>query len=225
MAAWPEPVRPGIIIWIKRILRSHRCHRVFPGTILALLVLICAGWTKSWTSIQAAAEKIESIQADFVQEKHLPFLVKPLESTGRFYFKRPGSVRWEYVSPLKSILVSHQGNTRRLVEENGAWIEDVGVKMAGMQVVMTQISQWMSGRFTDSTDFDARIADDGKVVLTPGNKALSRMIRRIELTLSDRPGVVDSVKVIEGDDAYTVWAFKNIQTNKPFKPTLFTVVP
>ncbi len=192
---------------------------------LAILVLVTAGWTENWTSIRAAAEKIESIQADFVQEKHLPFLVKPLESTGRFYFTRPDSVRWEYASPFKSILVSHQGNTRRFVAENGTWIEDAGVKMAGMQVVMTQISQWMSGQFTGSADFDAKIAADSKVVLTPRNDALSRMIRRIELTLSDRPGVVASVMVIEGDDAYTVWAFKNIRTNDSLKPALFTTAP
>jgi len=150
---------------MKRCRRA--CCRIWIGVGLVGLVLITAGWTSNWESIQAAAEKIESIQADFVQEKHLPFLVRPLESKGRFYFQRPGSVRWAYASPFKSILISHEKNTRRFVEEDGQWIEDVGVKMAGMQVVMTQISQWMSGRFTGSSDFDAQKASANKVVLIP----------------------------------------------------------
>lgn len=210
---------------ISRHTCRHTCHRIFIGVVLVTLVLITAGWTNDWESIQAAAEKIESIQADFVQEKHLSFLVRPLESTGRFYFHRPGSVRWEYASPFKSILVSHKGNTQRFVEENGEWIEDVGVKMAGMQVVMTQISQWMSGQFTSSSDFDARLVATNKVVLIPKSDALARLIQRIELVLSDRPGVVESVTVIEGADAYTVWAFRNIRTNGSLSPTLFSDVP
>jgi hypothetical protein len=122
-------------------------------------------------------------------------------------------------------LISHEGNTRRFVEEEGKWIEDVGVKMAGMQVVMTQISQWMSGRFTSSSDFDAQKASANKVVLIPKSGGLAEIIQRIELILSDRPGVVESVTVFEGDDAYTVWAFKNIQTNELLAPALFTEVP
>jgi len=199
--------------------------RLLIGLNLAALLVATAGWADSWEAIRAASEKIVTVQADFVQEKHLPFLARPLTSTGRFFFQRPGSVRWEYVSPVKSILVSRQGNTRRFVEQDGRWIADAGVKMAGMQVVMGQISGWMSGRFSDSADFDAALVGSNKVVLTPKKAALSRIINRIELILSDAPGVVDTVTVVEGADAYTVWTFTHTRTNMPLPPAVFSRIP
>ena len=83
--------------------RRGKGYAVLIGVILCCTVM--PGWAANWEDIQSAAEKIKSVSANFSQEKHLQILIKPLVSKGRFYFLAPDSVRWEYTSPVKSILL------------------------------------------------------------------------------------------------------------------------
>lgn len=44
---------------------------------------------------------ITSVQGEFVQETLIPMFAAPVESKGRFVFRRPDSVRWEYTEPMR----------------------------------------------------------------------------------------------------------------------------
>lgn len=88
--------------------------------LLAILItvvvsLLFIGWSKDWDQLRKDAEQINTIRADFVQEKHLQILLRPLISKGVFYYEAPGSLRWEYQSPIKSILLMHEGRDRKSV--------------------------------------------------------------------------------------------------------------
>ncbi len=72
------------------------------GNITGLFFLIFPGWANTWDGIKARAMKIKSVKAEFIQEKHLKILKKPLISKGIFYYKSPGSLRWEYFSPVSA---------------------------------------------------------------------------------------------------------------------------
>ena len=84
-------------------------------TALVAFVLITTGWSSSWDSIRAAARDIQSIQADFTQEKHLQILSRPLQSHGRLIFAAPDRLRWEYQAPLPSVLLMDEGRIQRFV--------------------------------------------------------------------------------------------------------------
>ena len=73
----------------------------YPGTwasVRAVLLLASAffsiGWGGSWEELKSAAGPIKSISAEFVQEKHLKILARPLVSSGVFYYQAPASLRW-----------------------------------------------------------------------------------------------------------------------------------
>lgn len=50
-------------------------------------------------------KKLETLEADFVQEKSSEFLAAPESSTGTFAYARPDKVRWEYTAPKPISLV------------------------------------------------------------------------------------------------------------------------
>jgi outer membrane lipoprotein-sorting protein len=199
--------------------------RGFAGRFLCAVLVVaaglCLGWAESWESIRAAASGIERISAEFVQEKHLAILAKPLVSEGRFFYRRPDALRWEYRSPVKSVLLMHDGGTRRFVESDGRLVEDAGVRLQAMQVVMPEISGWLGGRFQDNSLFDASLSGIHKILLVPKDPGMARFIQRVELLMSDRPGVIDQVLIVESVDAFTRMVFTNTQVNPVLDDRLF----
>lgn len=192
-------------------------------SVAAVILAACLslGWADSWEGIAAGARDIASIQADFRQEKHLRILTRPLASKGKLYFQAPGSLRWEYLSPVPSILLSHDGAVRKYVKGADGWITEGGPGLQAMAVVMEEMSRWMHGRFADNPSFTAELLPGPVIVMTPTAPAMAAVIQRIELKLSKTPGVIESVTIRESESAFTVISFENVQRNTPLPETLF----
>jgi hypothetical protein len=69
--------------------------------------------------------------------------------------------------------------------------------------------------------FAANLEPGPKIVLVPKEKAFSRMIHHIDLVLSERPGIIDSVVIYESEDSFTKLVFKNAVLNQPIDAALF----
>jgi outer membrane lipoprotein-sorting protein len=194
--------------------------------ILSVFAIVLAGflfmgWADSWEQLREQAGKVETIRAGFIQEKHLRILTKPLVSEGIFYYQAPRSLRWEYKSPVRSILLMHQGKIRRYIEGSSGLTEDSSAGLQAMQSVLQEITRWLKGDFDNNPMFSASLEGEGTIVLTPREKAFASIIKRIELVLSDRPGVIKSVTIYEGKDSFTKIEFQNVRVNDPLKDSLF----
>ena len=91
---------------------------------LGWVLPLFTGWADSWSSIERAARKITTIQAEFEQTKDLKLLSRPLVAKGRFYFRRSGDLRWEYVSPIRSVLINGKQGVHRSTWRNGRFMPD-----------------------------------------------------------------------------------------------------
>jgi len=78
-----------------------------------------------------------------------------------------------------------------------------------------QIIDWLGGRFDQNESFSPELlaGSPARVVLTAADPALARFIQRIEITLSAAPGAIASIKIDEGDDAFTRIDFKGVELN------------
>lgn len=190
--------------------------------ILALAVHTPNGWAVNWDQIKKATEAIRTISADFIQEKHLKILSRPLVSKGLFFYQAPNSLRWEYTAPVRSILLMRKGRIKRYLETSEGLIEESRGSLQGVQIILHEITMWLRGSFDDDPNFDAILQGRGKIVLTPKEKSLSGIIERVDLTLSDRPGIMESVTIYESEDSYTKIRFINIRINKEINEALFT---
>ncbi len=164
---------------------------------------------------------IRSVQADFVQEKHLAILAHPIVSTGRFTFKAPVSLRWEYFTPVHTVLLMDDGRTRKYVSQNGEFVEEHGMGVDSMQIVLQEITGWLDGEINDTPTFIAEPEKDGYIILRPRDQALARIVSRIELKLMGTSGLMESVTLYEGPESFTRMVFAEAVLNEAILPSVF----
>jgi len=194
--------------------------------LMPALALLCVGWADSWDQLKTMAGTVTSVQAEFVQEKHLPILAKPLVSKGVFYYQAPRSLRWEYRWPVQSILAMHDSRVRRFVSTGASgFSEESGAGLEAMQVVLEEITQWLAGRFDDNPMFQAHLEPGRCIVLVPKDDAFRKVIQRIVLNLAQQPGVMQSVTIYESEDAFTQMTFSNTVLNATIDDSLFQRIP
>jgi outer membrane lipoprotein-sorting protein len=195
-------------------------------TILAVFLGcgLLVGWAQSWEQIRQVSAGVNTLQAGFVQRKHLKILSRPLVSEGRFYFRSPDALRWEYLSPVRSVLLLNKGNVKRYIQQNNRLVEENQNSAQVMKFVLPEIAAWNRGNFDSSPTFSASLKPGRKsrILLTPKDKGMRAMIQAIEITLSEKPGEIDTVRIIESDEAYTVIEFKNVRTNQRLDDILFS---
>ena len=186
--------------------------------------LLTLGWADSFEGIRAAAGNIQSIEADFVQEKHMRILARPLISKGHFVYKAPASLRWEYRHPMQRVMLMHKGDVRRFLQSEKGWAEDTASNLQPMDFVLQEISKWLNGRFDETPMFTASLAPENKIVLTPKESGMEQFIQRIEMVMADQPGIMKEVLIFESADSYTRFKFVTPKINQPLAEAVFQKV-
>ncbi|MCB2187374.1 MAG: outer membrane lipoprotein carrier protein LolA [Deltaproteobacteria bacterium] len=179
-------------------------------------------WARDWAGLQQAGEGIQTLAADFVQEKHLKFLTKPLLSQGKVYYQAPDEIRWEFTSPLATVTILKGGGVSRYVKTDGVWREDSPQAAAGLGAMLQEMRLWMSGRFSPDSPFHPTLepGPPPRIVLTPGPE-LAKFVGQVVLFPGPRPGVMDRVEIAEYDQSQTVIRFENVRLNQPLPPEIF----
>ena len=194
-----------------------------PLSIFFLIAASCLtiAWADSWEQIKNAAGQVNTVRCDFIQEKHMKILANPLVAKGILYFKVPGSLRWEYISPVRSILLMHNGKTKRFIMRKGGFIEDSSANLQAMGFVLKEITMWLNGRFDENPQFTATLKAGHKILLLPKEKSFSMMIQKIELMLSNTPGIIKSVTIFENENSFTKLFFKKSILNGKIDNSMF----
>jgi outer membrane lipoprotein-sorting protein len=176
-----------------------------------------------WLQVQKHFASVTSIRTEFSQKKELKILRKPLVSEGRFFFRAPGDIRWEYTSPIESILLAEGGDVKRYVKRDASWVQEQDPGLEAMGQVLRDMSGWLTGDFESSPHFRAELeaGPPVRVILLPRQAAVSSFIERVVLTLSPKPGVLDSVEIVEGPGNSTLIEFQNTEINVPLGKELF----
>lgn len=215
---------PGCdLLWSITAYCMNRSKTVFVLSFVLACSVSCLGraWADPWEEIRASAAKITSVRGEFTQTRHMKILSRPLVSEGLFLFQVPDSLRWEYRSPLRSILLAHKGKTKRFVQKNDRLVEDSSLSLQSMQMVVQEIGQWLKGRFDENPAFTASLDQGRKIGLVPKEPSMAALIQRIEIALSEREGVIRSVTIFEGRDSFTRIEFNQVSLNQPIEEALF----
>lgn len=191
---------------------------IFP---LLFILIFISGWADHWEGIRDGAKDIRSVRSEFIQEKHMEILSKPLISKGVIYYKSPNFLRWEYQSPIRSILLMNEGETKRFVKKDGKLIQDYSPNLMSMQVVLDEISMWLKGHFDENPNFTAELNPGRRIELVPKEEAMAKFIQKIELFLSDEPGMIRKVKISESETSFTELIFENTVLNPDLDNILF----
>jgi outer membrane lipoprotein-sorting protein len=177
---------------------------------------------QDWTSLKEPFRNIRSVKAEFLQKKYLKILTKSLLSEGKVFFCVPDSLRWEYLNPLRSVMLQ-KGNTIQIYNFfEGVWKPERTQAVEAMRMVLAEINQWFRGRFDESRAFKHLYSPGppARVILVPG-EGINRFIQRIEIILSARPGVIDRVEIEEPGGSRTTIEFRNVEINSSFSSEVF----
>ncbi len=182
--------------------------------------------------IETAHKEHKDYQGNFAQEKFLPLFDDKISSTGKFAFKKPDHVRWEYLKPHESILV--------VAGESGKkWSRATGrtetIKLAddrGLDAVVKQLFTWFKGEFTklkDDYTVEILARKPSKLKMTPKKDVVKKFIAAIEVQFGGDDDQIASVKILEpmqdGDEAqgYTLYTFQDTKLDKGVADSEFEI--
>ena len=173
-------------------------------------------------SVGIVAKKIKSMSSDFVQYKHMDFLSKDVESSGKMLFKEPNSIQWQYKKPYNYSIVFKNGKIL---------INDEGKKSAtdvGNSKIFGKINKLIIGSVSGDMFVDKEFqitylknSVNNIAKLIPKDASLKRYIKQIELTFDKEDATVIQVKLIESSEDYTRIVLKNKVINAKIDDTIF----
>ena len=186
---------------------------LMPGPVLA----------DNFEQLRKDSARIKTITSDFVQKKSMKILSKPLVSEGKFYYAAPDFIRWEYAKPIRSVVLSGKGVTKRFMASGGKMVEDKTGGAQTMKIVLDQVAGWMSGKFDSNPAFKATLQDGPPTMITlvPMEKSMAGFFERIEIVVSRKDASIKSVRIVESASAETRIDFAHVVINADIAPSIF----
>lgn len=175
-------------------------------------------------SFAAAAQKTNSIKADFVQDKNLSMLSEKITSKGNFWFKKDSRVRMEYNQPFKYLMIL---NKDKAYVKDGTKESKVSTRSNKMfQQINKIMIDCMQGTALDNTDFKTRVFENkasALVELTPVTKGMKEMFKSINVIVDKKDFSVVSIQMQELSGDNTIMRFTNKELNAAIPDTLFDI--
>lgn len=172
--------------------------------------------------VNVVSKKIKTLTTDFVQYKHMDFLSKDIETSGKMIFKEPNLLQWQYKKPYNYSIVFKNGKIL---------INDEGKKSAvdiGNSKIFGRINKLIvgsvSGNMFDDKEFSIsyfKSKGQNLAKFVPKDATLKKYIKQIELSF-DKEATVVQVKLLESSDDYTRIVFKNKVINANIDDSVFT---
>ncbi|MGQ7947265.1 outer membrane lipoprotein carrier protein LolA [Flavobacterium sp. WC2509] len=161
-------------------------------------------------SVAVVSKKIKTLSTDFVQYKHLDFLSKDIETSGKMVFKEPNSLLWQYKKPYSYTIVFKNGKIL---------INDEGKKSAvdiGNSKLFGKINKLIVGSVSGDLFDDAVFSisyfknkEQNIAKFIPKDATLKKYIKQIDLTFDKEEATVIQVKLLESSADYTRIVLKN----------------
>ena len=174
-------------------------------------------------SVAVVSKKIKTLSTDFVQYKHMDFLSKDIETSGKMTFKEPSLLLWHYKKPYSYSIIFKNGKIL---------INDEGKKSAvdiGNSKIFGKINKLIvgsvSGDLFDDKEFTISYFKSKTNNITrfvPKDVTLKKYIKQIELTFDTKDATVVQVKLLESSEDYTRIILKNKVLNAKIDDSVFT---
>jgi outer membrane lipoprotein carrier protein len=175
--------------------------------------------------VAQAQREIKTLQASFEQRKVSHLLAEPSVMSGRFYFRAPDHVRWEYLTPRQMTVVITGGVaiTYRPAEKRAERIE-VGrmqrkvFRLMGAAEPLDALRQYFAFTLRDPGD-DANYT----LLLRPTGFQLKKRLSEVGVEIERATFLPIALSLQEADGDSTSYAFSGVQRNLPLDDGLFSL--
>lgn len=174
-------------------------------------------------SVAVVSKKIKTLSTDFVQYKHLDFLSKDIETSGKMVFKEPNSLLWQYKKPYSYSIIFRNGKILINDEGKKSAVDIGNSKLFGK--INKLIVGSVSGDLFDDKEFSMsyfKTKEQNITKFIPKDTSLKKYIKQIELTFDKEDATVIQVKLLESSADYTRIVLKNKIINAKIDEASFT---
>lgn len=169
------------------------------------------------------AGRIETIQSNFIQHKHLEILDETIISKGAFWFKKENNLRWAYEEPFEYVIVIHDG---RFLIRDGEQVSAYEIESnPAFAEINNLIVDMVRGNITEEK-FEMTAFENSRqyqVRLIPKDNAIREMISTMEIFFNKSDQSVEEVIMKESEKDYTVIKFIDKKINEPVEDPVFSV--
>lgn len=162
-------------------------------------------------------KQLQTLQADFRQEKELALLAQPEVSTGSFVYSKPNDVLWTYQSPKPVVMLISKGwlttyypNLRKAERLEVSRYQDRIFRYMAASAALEEL-----GKYFDFTFIESKRDPFYTLELTPKTKTVGRRVKKIKIWIDRGSYLTTKFEYVEGDGDLTRYEFSNVRVNEP----------
>lgn len=183
---------------MKQIVRKHIKKTVHVFNIAFILFLAFSGSSLArdqkdennegiqqfMSQLESAAARIDSFHAFFIQEKELSLFAETMVFHGELLVVRPDKLRWEFISPVPSILILNGDIGMRCNAESTPTEFDLRTDPI-MRSVAEQLWLWLGGDYSRLSDsFTLEKKGQNALFISPKERDISAFIESVTVTFN-----------------------------------------
>jgi outer membrane lipoprotein-sorting protein len=170
---------------------------------------------------------IQTLRADFVQEKFLAVFDEPLLLKGTILMQKPDLFSWIVREPLRYSMVI-QGEVVRQWDEDTRRVEKLSLsKNPVFKMAIQQLRDWLSGAYKSMLgQYRVTVLDRSPISLefVPRDTALVQgVIDRVTVEFDRDERYIWRIQIFERQGDRTLITFENTLLNAPIAPTAWKV--
>ena len=170
-------------------------------------------------------KKTQTIEANFIQEKHLSILSEKIITKGKFLFKKEKKLRWEYTDPFYYLIILNNGTMFIKDEDKTSQIDIQNNKM--FNEINSIIMGCVQGNlFNDEKKFLPSFFENGGsflVKLKPLESMLKEYLSEIKIFFNKNDLIVTRIEMHEPSGDYTIIDFTGEKINANITDEKFLV--
>lgn len=192
-----------------------RAHLFIP--LLLVLFSLSVSSADILDDLKAKQAKIKTVSANFTQEKKTKLLTKPIRTDGRFLYKQPDRIRWEYRGSV---------NLQVLFNGKDIWLYYPELKEADKLTGLSQYGSMMQfDVLTMSREYTITARKEKNVIFLKLSPKVKGPISRIEMEIPEESSFPQMVKLFDQNNEPTTIIFKDVKLNPDVKDDVFVFVP
>jgi len=170
---------------------------------------------------------MQTLKADFTQEKHLVVLEEPLVLKGTIFMQKPDHFSWIVREPLRYSMVI-RGEVVHQWDEDTQQVQKTSLsKNPVFKTAIRQLRDWLSGAYGSMLrEYEVTVLDTEPISLefVPRDTALVReVIDRVTVVFDRDEHYIHQIEILEKRGDRTVLTFVNTLLNNPIAPSAWKV--
>ncbi len=173
--------------------------------------------------IQAASDQVRSFSSDFVQERRLALFTEPVIFHGSLTVVRPDRLRWEFTSPVPSVLIFRGEKGIRCNDKAPPAHFDLGTDPI-MRTVAEQLWLWLGGDYSRlNTLYLMEKSGPTSLRIIPKNQAMLDYISSVTITFNKISRQPEMVEIADPGGDSTIISFTSYVLNSNTPDVLFSL--